>query len=70
LLIGQILVVFAIVIAGVWTPTQWAAFRLAYHPGLGAPWFMLFAVPVHRPWALFVWWYEYDAYAPRIFGYT
>jgi hypothetical protein len=32
LLIGQILVVFAIVIAGVWSATQWAAMSLAYQP--------------------------------------
>jgi len=30
LLIGQILIVFAIVIAGVWAATQWAAFELGY----------------------------------------
>ena len=38
LLIGQILIVFAIVIAGVWAATQWAAAMLAYQPELGAPW--------------------------------
>jgi hypothetical protein len=31
LLIGQILVVFAIVILGVWTATQWAADMLGHH---------------------------------------
>lgn len=39
LLIGQIIVVFAIVIAGLWTATQWAAAMLAYQPQLGLPWF-------------------------------
>lgn len=34
LLIGQILIVFAIVIAGVWASTQWAATMLAYQPQL------------------------------------
>ena len=38
LLIGQILIVFAIVIAGLWVATQWAAAMLAYQPELGRPW--------------------------------
>lgn len=67
LLIGQILIVFGIVIAGVWAATQWAAAMLAHQPALGAPWFMAFGLPVYRPWALFGWWYHYDAYAPGIF---
>jgi len=67
LLIGQIIVVFAIVIAGVWAATQWAAAMLAYQPELGAPWFQLDGVPVYHPWALFPWWYHYDAYAPHVF---
>ncbi len=67
LLIGQIIVVFAIVIAGVGAGTQWAAAMLAYQPQLGAPWFAVLGVPVYRPWALFEWWYFYDAYAPHVF---
>ena len=67
LLIGQIVVVFAIVIAGVWAATQWAAAMLAYQPRLGLAWFTLFHTPVYRPWAIFLWWYHYDAYAPHVF---
>lgn len=67
LLIGQILVVFAIVIAGVWAATQWAAAMLAYQPELGTPWFRLAGVPIYHPWALFPWWYHHDAYAPHVF---
>ena len=67
LLIGQILVVFAIVIAGIWFATQWAAAKLAYQPQLGPAWFVLFHMPVYRPWAIFPWWYRYDAYAPHVF---
>jgi len=67
LLIGQIFVVFAIVVAGVWAATQWAAAMLAYQPQLGRPWFILFDTPVYRPWAIFSWWYHYDAYAPHVF---
>ena len=67
LLIGQIIVVFAIVIAGLWAATQWAAAMLAYQPQLGLPWFTLFHTPIYRPWAIFPWWYHYDAYAPQVF---
>jgi hypothetical protein len=41
LLIGQILIVFAIVVLGLWAATQWAASMLAYQPQLGRPWFIL-----------------------------
>ena len=68
LLLGQILVVFAIVIAGVWSATQWAAAMLGYQAQLGAPWVLLFGFPVYRPWQLFPWWYAYDAYAPHVFN--
>lgn len=64
LLIGQILVVFAIVLAGVWSATQWAAAELAYQPELGRPWFFAFGRPVYQPWALFWWWFSFEAYAP------
>ena len=68
LLIGQIIIVFAIVILGVWAATQWCAAMLGYQPQLGPPWFVLFGWPVYRPWALFPWWYWYDAYAPEVFN--
>jgi len=55
LLIGQILVVFAIMALGVCAATQWAAWMLAYQPELGAPSFVAWGVPVYRPWALFGW---------------
>lgn len=67
LLVGQILIVFAIVILGVWTATQWCADMLGYQPQLGAPWFLLFGLPVYEPWKLFDWWYHYEAYAPEVF---
>lgn len=67
LLIGQIFVVFAIVIVGIWLATQWAAAMLAYQPQLGSPWFQMGGMPIYHPWALFGWWYSYDAYAPTIF---
>lgn len=67
LLVGQIFVVFAIVIFGVWAATQWAASMLGYQSQLGTPWTILFGTPVYRPWQLFDWWYHYDAYAPKVF---
>jgi type IV secretion system protein VirD4 len=67
LLIGQILIVFAIVILGVWIATQWAAAMLGYQPELGAPVAIIGGTPVYRPWDLFAWWYHYDAYAPHVF---
>ena len=67
LLVGQILVVFAIVTLGLWAATQWAGSMLAYQPELGAPWFELGQLPLYRPWALFLWWFEFNAYAPSLF---
>ncbi len=67
LLIGQITVVFAIVILGVWAATQWCADMLGYQAQLGNPWFVLFGWLVYEPWKLFQWWYFYEAYAPEVF---
>jgi len=67
LLIGQIVVVLAIVIAGVWFATEWAAYRLAWQPELGGPWLLVGHWPIYRPWSIFPWWYHFDAYAPHIF---
>jgi type IV secretion system protein VirD4 len=67
LLVGQIVIVFAIVIAGVWFATEWCAAQLGFQQGLGSPWFVLLSLPIYLPWRLFEWWYAYDAYAPAIF---
>jgi type IV secretion system protein VirD4 len=64
---GQILVVFAIVLATMWFATQWTAWRLGFQPQLGPPWFEIAGAPVYVPPAFFWWWYHYDAYAPAIF---
>ena len=68
LLIGQILIVFAIVIAGVWFATEWCATELGFQARLGAPWFVAIGTPFYYPWRLFEWWYAYDAYAPVLFN--
>ncbi len=67
LLLGQILIVFAIVVLGVWAATQWAAAMLGYQPELGPAWFMVEGHRFYRPWALFGWWFHFDAYAPHVF---
>ncbi len=67
LLVGQILIVFAIVILGVWSATQWAAAMLGYQPELGQPLAWVGGLPLYRPWDLFQWWYSFDAYAPHVF---
>ncbi len=64
---GQILTVFSIVLICIWGATEWVAWRLAFQPELGEPWFRLFGFPFYLPPAFFWWWYAYDAYAPSIF---
>ncbi|XAH26016.1 conjugal transfer protein TraG [Xylophilus sp. GW821-FHT01B05] len=64
---GQIAAVFGIVIAGVWSATQWTAAALAYQLRLGSPWFDFFGTPVYHPWRLFEWWFVFDGYAPHVF---
>ena len=67
-LFGQVLTVFGIVIAGVWSATQWTAAALGYQLRLGSPWFDFFGTPIYFPWKLFEWWFFFDAYAPDIFA--
>ena len=64
---GQVLVVPLIVFAAIWAATQWTAWRLGYQPQLGDPWLQFANLPLYPPPAFFLWWYWFDAYAPRIF---
>ncbi|HEY2534655.1 MAG TPA: conjugal transfer protein TraG [Xanthobacteraceae bacterium] len=64
---GQILTVFAVVLATIWLATQWTAWQLGFQPQLGLPWFELVGVPIYMPPAFFWWWCRYDAYAPALF---
>ena len=64
---GQILAVFAIVLATTWSATQWTASQLAYQPELGPAWFVVHGYQFYSPPAFFWWWFSYDAYAPHIF---
>jgi type IV secretion system protein VirD4 len=68
ILVGQVLVVFAIVIATQWFATQWAAARLGYQTELGSAWFSILRIRIYYPWRLYEWWYAFDAYAPSIFN--
>jgi len=68
ILIGQIIVVFSVVIGAVWGATQWTAMTLGHDPWLGAPWATLLGFKIYHPWRLFQWWYAYEAYAPAVFN--
>ncbi len=64
---GQIIIVFAIVLATMWIATESTAWRLGFQPELGRPWFQVLRFPIYLPPAFFWWWFAYDAYAPQIF---
>ncbi|MEJ1962238.1 MAG: conjugal transfer protein TraG [Gammaproteobacteria bacterium] len=66
-LIGQILIVFGIVVSGSWFATEWTAAQLGFQARLGTPWIELHGIPIYYPWRLFEWWYVYESYAPDIF---
>ncbi len=68
ILIGQIMVVFALIIGAVWLATQMTADALGHQAALGAPWFIAGETPIYKPWRLFQWWYAYEAYAPDVFA--
>lgn len=65
---GQILVVAALTLGGVWGATQWTAWQLGYQAALGPPWTSFGAWRLYPPPAFFFWWFVYDAYAPSIFA--
>jgi type IV secretion system protein VirD4 len=65
--VGQITIVFGIVVASTWGATQWTAAALGFQERLGEPWFVIAAYPVYLPWRLFEWWFVFEAYAPKIF---
>ena len=64
---GQILLVLSVAFIVVWCATEWVAWRLAFQPELGQAWFKLGELQTYAPYAFFLWWYQFDAYAPRIF---
>ena len=64
---GQLVVVGLIVLLAIWGATEWTAWRLAWQPELGLPWFELAGFKIYYPPIFFWWWFVYDAYAPQIF---
>ncbi len=60
-LLGQIAVVFGIVVLSLSLATQWTAASLGYQAGLGHPWTVVHGLPLYQPWQFFVWWFEFDA---------
>ena len=66
-LIGQMVMVIAIMLAGMWLATQWTAAELGYQMRLGSPWMRIGGFPIYYPWRLFEWWYFFESYAPAIF---
>ena len=64
---GQLLFVLVVVLAFLWAATQWTAWHLAFQPQLGPAWFVIGNWPVYQPLAFFIWWFKFDAYAPKIF---
>ncbi|MDB5394670.1 MAG: conjugal transfer protein TraG [Rhodospirillales bacterium] len=67
-LVGQVLIVFAIVIATLWFATEWAAAELGHQRQLGTPWFSVLSDPLYYPGRLFEWWCAFDACRPSVFN--
>ena len=65
--LGQFSLALGIVLLGLWSATQWTAAALGHQPELGAPWIEAGHARIYPPWALFGWWYRFEAYAPEIF---
>ncbi|HAW56118.1 MULTISPECIES: conjugal transfer protein TraG [unclassified Hyphomonas] len=68
ILLGQVLIVFLLIVLTIWGATQWTAHMFGYQPALGRPWFFVSEIAVYKPWRLFQWWYAYEAYAPDVFA--
>ncbi len=66
-LLGQIVIVFGMVALALSLATQWTAASLGYQAQLGRPLTVLQGVPLYPPWQFFVWWFQFDAYAPDVF---
>src|ERR1700739_866510 len=64
---GQLLLVSMVVLSFLWAATEWTSRRLAFQPQLGPAWFVIWRWPIYQPFALFIWWFKFDAYAPKIF---
>ena len=68
ILVGQIIVVFAVIVFTTWYATHYVAGALNHDPYLGGPWFTLHKHNIYKPWQLFIWWYAFEPYAPEVFA--
>jgi len=50
--VGQITIVFGIVVASTWGATQWTASSLGFQARLGEPWFIVVGYPIYLPWRI------------------
>ncbi len=64
---GQVGLVLLLALLFLWGATEWTAWRLGFQPQLGAPLWVWRGVPIYPPFALFLWWFQYEAYAPHVF---
>lgn len=64
---GHVFAVSTTALVFLWSATEWTAFRLAFQPELGRPWFTLGRWPIYEPQSFLWWWIGYDAYAHDIF---
>src|SRR4029453_3699936 len=64
---GQIILGSLVVLAFVWTATEWRAVALGFQSQVGARWLELFGWPIYRPSDFFLWWFSFEAYASHIF---
>lgn len=67
-LYGQVALVLATPLTGIWAATQRTAAALDYQARLGESWFDLLGTPIYQPWKFFEWWFLYDSYAPELFN--
>lgn len=65
---GQLLAVGSTTCLFLQAATQWTAWRLQYQPELGEPAVWLGALPIYPTWSLFLWWFQFEAYAPEVFA--
>src|SRR3546814_17063809 len=63
---GQVLVVFTIVLASVWSATQWTAAALGHQHQIGSTLFSAFDVPVYPPPAFLCRWFSIEHFQPHI----
>lgn len=64
---GQITGIVLVLGLGAQLAVQYVAHKLDHQAALGAPDFVIADEPIYAPWRLFIWWFQYDAYARSVF---